>query len=75
MNTGFLKWLKYFAFGVLAAAPIAFLMWSVTESTFVGARADAAPAMSASSSDASDSLCDPREDCGMQATGERGPAK
>jgi hypothetical protein len=75
MKARFLKILKYFAFGVLAAGPIALLLWSITKSTFVGAGADGANVASTSFSQAKDPSCDPPARCGMHADSDRGPAR
>lgn len=75
MVTRFLKILKYFAIGVLAAGPIAFLLWSMNESMLVRGRAQGAQLMSGSFSQASDPSCDPPARCGMDAEGDRGPAR
>ena len=63
MNTRFLEILRYFAFGVLALVPIAFLLWSISQ------------AMAGSFSHASDPSCDPPARCGVDADGDRGPAR
>jgi hypothetical protein len=75
MNARFLKTVKYFAFGVLAAVPIALLLWSINESMLVSGRAQGAQPLSGSFSQASDPSCDPPARCGMDAEGDRGPGK
>jgi hypothetical protein len=65
MKTRALKILRYFAFGVLAAMPIALLLWSINESMLVSGRAQGAQPMSGSFSQASDPSCDPPARCAI----------